>query len=206
MLLFPRAMDFMEKEVHLSTAAPPLAPSLPLFNSARCTVLLVPCSVPVRLVFVFLLLFKVALPPHLLGQVGNLMEAWMGMQKLATTPFPFPYIQLLVTLLFLYTYTQAITVTLEYQWIGIVVTAVISYALFGLHAIGSELEVPLSPYLLISLSVYLFVSCRTPSVTKITISTSTFSWLARMQRGKCCYHSLPSNRTRWSLCSAMSTS
>jgi len=75
-------------------------------------------------------------------QVGELMAAWMGMQKLATTPFPFPYIQLLVTLLYVYVYTNAITLTLQYEYLGPPVSFLLCYALFGLHTIGSELEDP----------------------------------------------------------------
>jgi len=38
-------------------------------------------------------------------QVGELMGAWMGMQKLATTPFPFPYAQMCTFFLYLWCYT-----------------------------------------------------------------------------------------------------
>jgi len=74
--------------------------------------------------------------------VGQLMEAWMGMQKLATTPFPFPYIQLLVSLLYIYVYTNAIVLTLQYEALAIPISFGIAFALFGLHTIGSELEDP----------------------------------------------------------------
>lgn len=74
--------------------------------------------------------------------VGQLMEAWMGMQKLSTTPFPFPYIQLLVCLLYVYVYSNAITLTLQWKALAIPVSFGIAFALFGLHTIGSELEDP----------------------------------------------------------------
>ena len=75
-------------------------------------------------------------------EVGTLMEAWMGMQKLATTPFPFPYIQVAVTLLHMYMYTVAITIAIKYRYVGILPSGLLAFALFGLFMIGSELEDP----------------------------------------------------------------
>jgi len=75
-------------------------------------------------------------------QVGTLMEAWMGMQKLATTPFPFPYAQLCTYFLFLWCYSFPFAAAFTLQWFGIPVAGVISFALFGINTIALELEDP----------------------------------------------------------------
>jgi len=75
-------------------------------------------------------------------EVATLMEVWMGMQKLATTPFPFPYIQMLTTILYLFMFTVGIPIAAEYGFVGIPLTFLMAYALFGLNAIGAELEDP----------------------------------------------------------------
>ena len=75
-------------------------------------------------------------------EVSNLTAAWMGMQKLATTPFPFPYIQVAVTLLYIYMYSVALTIAIEYRWVGILPSGLLGFALHGLYAIGCELEDP----------------------------------------------------------------
>jgi len=74
--------------------------------------------------------------------VGNLMSAWMGMQKLATTPFPFPWIQTLVSLMYLWMYTIPFPLVNEYGWIGPPVAGLLGIAIYGLWYIGCELEDP----------------------------------------------------------------
>ena len=71
-----------------------------------------------------------------------LMESWMGMQKLATTPMPFPYIQMLYALLYIYAYTYPIVLAHQYKWVSLPVTVLISLAVFGINQIGKELEDP----------------------------------------------------------------
>jgi len=75
-------------------------------------------------------------------EVSTLTSAWMGMQKLATTPFPFPYIQLAVSLLYIYMYTVAFTIAIQYRYVGILPSGLLGFALHGLYTIGCELEDP----------------------------------------------------------------
>lgn len=75
-------------------------------------------------------------------QVGELMGAWMGMQKLATTPFPFPYAQMCTFFLYLWCYTCPIAMAISDKWYGAVVASVIAFALFGINCIALELEDP----------------------------------------------------------------
>lgn len=74
--------------------------------------------------------------------VGDLMKAWMGMQKLATTPFPFPWIQTLITLMYLWMYTIPFPLVNQYGWVGPPVAGLLGVAIFGLWYIGCELEDP----------------------------------------------------------------
>merc|ERR1712178_662945 len=75
-------------------------------------------------------------------RVGELMGAWMGMQKLATTPFPFPYAQMCTFFLYLWCYCFPVAAAANFQWYGCVVTFVMCFALFGINAISLELEDP----------------------------------------------------------------
>lgn len=75
-------------------------------------------------------------------KVGELLGAWMGMQKLATTPFPFPYAQMCTFFLYLWCYTCPIAMALSNKWYGCVIASAISFALFGINCIALELEDP----------------------------------------------------------------
>merc|ERR1711865_1061310 len=75
--------------------------------------------------------------------VDNLMEAWMGMHKLATTPMPFPFIQMLTGLMYLWMFTVPLPLASTFEYAGPFISLVLATALFGLNAIGAELEDPL---------------------------------------------------------------
>lgn len=75
-------------------------------------------------------------------EVGDLMGAWMGMQKLATTPFPFPYAQMCTFFLYLWCYTFPIAISVKLSWFGVVISTIVSYALFGINCVALELEDP----------------------------------------------------------------
>merc|ERR1712072_154551 len=79
---------------------------------------------------------------YMQNNVSELMAAWMGMHKLATTPMPFPYVQMLYFLLYFYMYTVGIPLAGSYGWVGVIVCCVLAFALFGINAIGQELEDP----------------------------------------------------------------
>lgn len=76
--------------------------------------------------------------------VSELMSAWMGMHKLATTPMPFPYVQMLYTLLYgwMYTIGLALSIDPKINFKAIPAAGLLGYALFGINAIGQELEDP----------------------------------------------------------------
>jgi len=74
--------------------------------------------------------------------VTTLMEAWMGMHKLATTPMPFPYVNMLYSLLYLWMYTVGFPLAVAQGWISMVIVLFLGFALFGINAIGQELEDP----------------------------------------------------------------
>jgi predicted membrane chloride channel (bestrophin family) len=46
--------------------------------------------------------------------ISDMIEAWMGMHKLATTPMPFPYVQMMYTLLYLWMGTVGIVLSLTF--------------------------------------------------------------------------------------------
>jgi len=75
--------------------------------------------------------------------VDKLMEAWMGMHKLATTPMPFPFLQMLTVLMYLWLYTVPFPLAVTYEYAGPAISFVLGTALFGIDAIGAELEDPL---------------------------------------------------------------
>jgi len=76
------------------------------------------------------------------NDVSTMMEAWMGMHKLATTPMPFPFVQMLYSLLYGWAFTLGFPMAEEYGWKGLIVVILVSYALFSINAIGKELEDP----------------------------------------------------------------
>jgi len=66
----------------------------------------------------------------------------MGMHKLATTPMPFPYVNMLYSLLYLWMYTVGFPLAVAQGWISMVIVLFLGFALFGINAIGQELEDP----------------------------------------------------------------
>merc|ERR1712166_1633253 len=75
--------------------------------------------------------------------IQGLMEDWMGMHKLATTPMPFPFIQMLLTLMYIWMYTLPFPVAAQFGWASPPVCVLLGFALFGLNAVGAELEDPM---------------------------------------------------------------
>eukprot|EP00658_Telonema_sp_P-2_P009361 TRINITY_DN13507_c0_g1_i3.p1 TRINITY_DN13507_c0_g1~~TRINITY_DN13507_c0_g1_i3.p1 ORF type:complete len:400 (+),score=111.98 TRINITY_DN13507_c0_g1_i3:101-1201(+) len=75
--------------------------------------------------------------------VDELMEAWMGMHKLATTPMPFPFLQMLLGLLYLWMLTVPFPLAISYGWAAPFISCLLGVALFGINAIGAELEDPM---------------------------------------------------------------
>merc|ERR1712072_693056 len=75
--------------------------------------------------------------------VDDLMESWMGMHKLAITPMPFPFIQMLLGLLYLWMLTVPFPLAVSYGWAAPPIACLLGIALFGINAIGAELEDPL---------------------------------------------------------------
>jgi len=75
--------------------------------------------------------------------IQGLMEGWMGMHKLATTPMPFPFIQMLLTLMYVWMYTLPFPIASSFGWASPPVAILLGLALFGLNAIGAELEDPM---------------------------------------------------------------
>jgi len=75
--------------------------------------------------------------------IQGLMEGWMGMHKLATTPMPFPFIQMLLTLMYIWMYTLPFPVAAQFGWASPPVCVLLGFALFGLNAVGAELEDPM---------------------------------------------------------------
>jgi len=76
------------------------------------------------------------------GNLSSMLQAWMGMHKLATTPMPFPYVQMLYALLYGWMWTVGIPLANKYGWISMIATPMLGYTLFGINAIGQELEDP----------------------------------------------------------------
>eukprot|EP00658_Telonema_sp_P-2_P082840 TRINITY_DN8830_c0_g1_i3.p1 TRINITY_DN8830_c0_g1~~TRINITY_DN8830_c0_g1_i3.p1 ORF type:complete len:349 (-),score=91.86 TRINITY_DN8830_c0_g1_i3:361-1407(-) len=74
--------------------------------------------------------------------IQDLTEAWMGMHKLATTPMPFPLVQELLMLAWLWMITFPFAFASNYGWASPPFTFILAFGLFGLMAIGSELEDP----------------------------------------------------------------
>lgn len=75
--------------------------------------------------------------------IQGLMEGWMGMHKLATTPMPFPFIQMLLTLMYIWMYTLPFPIASQFGWASPPVCVLLGFALFGLNAVGAELEDPM---------------------------------------------------------------
>lgn len=75
--------------------------------------------------------------------IDELMEAWMGMHKLATTPMPFPFLQMLLGLMYLWMLTVPFPLAIAYGWAAPAISMLLGVALFGINAIGAELEDPL---------------------------------------------------------------
>eukprot|EP00656_Telonema_subtile_P016539 TRINITY_DN18743_c0_g1_i3.p1 TRINITY_DN18743_c0_g1~~TRINITY_DN18743_c0_g1_i3.p1 ORF type:complete len:174 (+),score=35.66 TRINITY_DN18743_c0_g1_i3:568-1089(+) len=75
--------------------------------------------------------------------VDELLAAWMGMHKLATTPMPFPFLQMLLGLLYLWMLTVPFPLAVAYGWASPAISMLLGIALFGINCIGAELEDPL---------------------------------------------------------------
>eukprot|EP01006_Ploeotia_vitrea_P013620 TRINITY_DN35571_c0_g1_i1.p1 TRINITY_DN35571_c0_g1~~TRINITY_DN35571_c0_g1_i1.p1 ORF type:complete len:404 (+),score=16.97 TRINITY_DN35571_c0_g1_i1:159-1214(+) len=76
------------------------------------------------------------------AHIDGMQTAWMGMNKITTTPIPFPYSHLIKILLFLWLITVGIAFQSETGFFTPLVVALISFALFGINQTGVELEFP----------------------------------------------------------------
>jgi len=74
--------------------------------------------------------------------IGGMLQAFMGMQKLATTPMPFPYVQMILCFVYLWLFTLPFPLTTKFGAVAIPVAFLLGFAFFGLNAIGEELEDP----------------------------------------------------------------
>jgi putative membrane protein len=74
--------------------------------------------------------------------IGGLLQAFMGMQKLATTPMPFPYVQMILFFVYLWLFTFPIGLVPEFKESAPTVAFLLCFAFLGLNAIGEELEDP----------------------------------------------------------------
>ena len=69
------------------------------------------------------------------------LQGFAACQKIRTTPMPFPYVQMLNIYLLAICYTLSLTIVHEYTYITPIVNLVIVATIFGLNAIGVEIEV-----------------------------------------------------------------
>lgn len=76
------------------------------------------------------------------SNIGGLLQAFMGMQKLSTTPMPFPYVQMILAFMYLWLFTLPIGMVSSYGGLSIPISFLLAYAFLGLNAIGEELEDP----------------------------------------------------------------
>ena len=76
------------------------------------------------------------------ASIGGLLQSFMGMQKLATTPMPFPYVQMILFFVYLWLFTFPIGLVPEFKESAPTVAFLLCFAFLGLNAIGEELEDP----------------------------------------------------------------
>eukprot|EP00297_Palpitomonas_bilix_P006698 CAMPEP_0113871666 /NCGR_PEP_ID=MMETSP0780_2-20120614/2774_1 /TAXON_ID=652834 /ORGANISM="Palpitomonas bilix" /LENGTH=405 /DNA_ID=CAMNT_0000857091 /DNA_START=61 /DNA_END=1278 /DNA_ORIENTATION=- /assembly_acc=CAM_ASM_000599 len=72
----------------------------------------------------------------------QLVSAFNGLDKIVKTPFPFPYAQLIYVLIVLFCYTAPWMLIQMYEWATPFVSIIVTGALFGINAIGLEVEGP----------------------------------------------------------------
>eukprot|EP01062_Namystynia_karyoxenos_P026703 TRINITY_DN20672_c0_g1_i1.p1 TRINITY_DN20672_c0_g1~~TRINITY_DN20672_c0_g1_i1.p1 ORF type:complete len:471 (+),score=125.52 TRINITY_DN20672_c0_g1_i1:78-1415(+) len=75
-------------------------------------------------------------------QVQDILQAWLGCKKIKDTPMPFPYVQMLNFFLLIFVYTLPFTTAHIFEWALPAISAIVAMALFGINAIGVEIEDP----------------------------------------------------------------
>eukprot|EP00736_Rhodelphis_marinus_P001826 Rmarinus@m.17902 len=75
---------------------------------------------------------------NLYGLVGS----FNGSMKIRSNPVPFPYLQMLLLFTTIYCYSVPVLFAEVYGWASALPSAMISFALFGVKAIGDEIEDP----------------------------------------------------------------
>eukprot|EP01006_Ploeotia_vitrea_P014570 TRINITY_DN39559_c0_g1_i1.p1 TRINITY_DN39559_c0_g1~~TRINITY_DN39559_c0_g1_i1.p1 ORF type:complete len:478 (+),score=11.89 TRINITY_DN39559_c0_g1_i1:36-1469(+) len=78
----------------------------------------------------------------ILLHITGLQKAWMGMNKITTTPMPFPYSHLIRVLGFFWLLTAPIVFQSETGYFTPLVIGLFAFTLFGINATGVELELP----------------------------------------------------------------
>lgn len=88
------------------------------------------------------------------GNLGDIITAWMGAQKIVTTPMVFPYAQMISVFLTIFVFTVpfplanylALTTTKKFELPSFIIcpaiSGLIAYAYFGINAVGIEIEDP----------------------------------------------------------------
>ena len=76
------------------------------------------------------------------NSVAAIVASWSAAMKIRNTPMPFPYVQMLNTYLLLFVYSIPFATVHRFRWATPVVTALIAIPLFGINAIGVEVENP----------------------------------------------------------------
>ncbi|CAG8624660.1 23246_t:CDS:2 [Dentiscutata erythropus] len=89
------------------------------------------------------------------GILNSLIEIFGGLERIGNTPIPLSYKIHLKQAVTLYVWVLPFTLVDNLGWITIPAMAVISFILFGVEAIGSEIENPFGEKLTLHLSVLL---------------------------------------------------
>eukprot|EP01060_Flectonema_neradi_P022783 TRINITY_DN309_c1_g1_i2.p1 TRINITY_DN309_c1_g1~~TRINITY_DN309_c1_g1_i2.p1 ORF type:complete len:333 (+),score=41.73 TRINITY_DN309_c1_g1_i2:22-1020(+) len=74
--------------------------------------------------------------------ISTLHTTWNAMLKITSTPLPYPWMHLTKVVLYLFVYSMVFPVISVLDWVGVPFIVVISFMLFGLAAIGQEMEDP----------------------------------------------------------------
>eukprot|EP00756_Hemistasia_phaeocysticola_P054654 Hpha_TRINITY_DN30568_c0_g1::TRINITY_DN30568_c0_g1_i1::g.193572::m.193572/K08994/yneE; putative membrane protein len=75
-------------------------------------------------------------------QIHDITAAWLSCRKIKDTPMPFPYVQMLNFFLIVFVYTLPFAIAHTFSWGTPAIGAVAALALFGINAIGVEIEDP----------------------------------------------------------------
>ena len=70
------------------------------------------------------------------------ISSWLACRKIKDTPMPFPYVQMLSFFLIVFVLTLPFAIVHMFMWTTPAIAAVVTTALFGINAIGVEIEDP----------------------------------------------------------------